>query len=44
MAIGLAALVYRAKGRFAMLQPSGIAIVIVYVLGLLAVYLGGRSS
>lgn len=43
MAIGLAALVYRAKGRIAMLEPSGMAILLVYVLGLVAVYLGGRG-
>ena len=43
MSIGLAALVYRAKGRLAMLQPSGIVIVLVYVLGLLAVYVAGHT-
>ena len=38
MALGVAAIVYRAKKRFAMLEPDSALIVLVYVLGLWMLY------
>lgn len=43
MGIGLAAIVYRAKGRLAMLEPSSALMVLAYLLGLGLFYLRGRA-
>jgi cation:H+ antiporter len=42
MGAGLAALVYRAKRRFALLEPSGGAMLLMYVAGLALVYASTR--
>lgn len=39
MGLGLAAIVYRARGRFAMLEPSALLMVLVYVLGIAMIFL-----
>ena len=39
MATALAALVYRAKGRLALLEPSSAIMIIVYMAGLGLIYL-----
>ena len=39
MSLGLAAIVYRAERRFAFVEPSSVAMVGVYVLGLLLLYM-----
>jgi hypothetical protein len=39
MSLGLAAIVYRAERRFAFVEPSSAAMVGVYVLGLLLLYM-----
>lgn len=38
MAAGLSALVYRAKRRFSLLEPSGTAMLLIYLAGLVLVY------
>jgi cation:H+ antiporter len=38
MSLGLAAIVYRAKRRFAMLEPSSVLILVAYVLGMWLLY------
>jgi cation:H+ antiporter len=43
MGTGLAALVYRAKRRFAFLEPSGAAMLLTYIAGLALVYAMTRS-
>ena len=43
MGTGLAALVYRAKRRFALLEPSGAAMLLTYIAGLALVYAMTRS-
>ena len=43
MGTGLAALVYRAKRRFAVLEPSGAAMLVTYIAGLALVYSMTRS-
>lgn len=44
MALGYAAILFRAKGRFSLLEPSSGLLLIVYIVGLWLVYLGGAES
>ena len=44
MAIALAALVYRARGRFSMLEPGSMAMIVTYIGGLLLIYLKATGS
>ena len=43
MSVGLAAMVYRAKRRFALLEPSSAAMIVAYFAGLAVVYVMTRS-
>ena len=43
MAVGLSGLVYRAKRRFAMLEPSGVAMLLIYLAGLALVFTATRT-
>jgi hypothetical protein len=44
MGIAIGAVVYRAKGRLALLEPSGALIIVVYMAGLGLVFLRSAGS
>jgi cation:H+ antiporter len=39
MSLGLGAIVYRAKRRFAMLEPDSLLVLVAYLLGIWTLYL-----
>jgi hypothetical protein len=43
MSIGLAAVVYRAKGRLSMLEPNGLLMILAYAAGMALVFASGAG-